>query len=49
MEKLTSERRNGIKTGYWSLKTKEEVVQKLGAIEIIVGSVQNSRFSSAGT
>lgn len=33
MEKLTSERRNGIKTGYWSPKTKEEVVQKLGAIE----------------
>lgn len=33
MEKLTSERRNGIKTGYWFPKTKEEVVQKLGAIE----------------
>lgn len=33
MEKLTSERRNGIKTGYWSPKTKEEVVQKLGTIE----------------
>lgn len=33
MEKLTSERCNGIKRGYWSSKTKEEVVQKLGAIE----------------
>ena len=33
MEKLTSERCSGIKSGYWSSKTKEEVVQKLGAIE----------------
>lgn len=33
MEKLTSERCNGIKHGYWSPKTKEEVVQKLGTIE----------------
>ena len=39
MEKLTSERRNGIKTGYWSPKTKEEVVQKLGAIEHRAGDL----------
>ncbi|WNX84383.1 hypothetical protein RWV98_17690 [Agathobaculum sp. NTUH-O15-33] len=31
--KLTSERRNGIKTGYWSSAKKDELVQKLGAIE----------------
>lgn len=39
MEKLTSERRNGIKTGYWSPKNKEEVVQKLGAIEHYAGDL----------
>ena len=33
MEQLTHERRNGIRTGYWSPKTKEEIVQKLGVIE----------------
>ena len=33
MEKLTSERVNGIKQGYWSPASKETVVQKLGAIE----------------
>lgn len=33
MEKLTSVRCNGIRSGYWSPKTKEEVVQKLGVIE----------------
>lgn len=33
MEKMTSERCNGIKKGYWSPKTKEEVVQKLGLVE----------------
>lgn len=31
--RLTSERVNGIKTGYWSPEKKEELVQKLGAIE----------------
>lgn len=33
MERMTLERVNGIKTGYWSPKTKEEVVQRLGAYE----------------
>lgn len=33
MAKLTAERCNGIKTGYWSPETKETVVQKLGEIE----------------
>lgn len=33
MERMTHERCSGIKRGYWSAKTKEEVVQKLGAIE----------------
>lgn len=31
--KLTSERVNGIKAGYWSAAKKDELVQKLGAIE----------------
>ena len=31
--KLTSERVNGIKSGYWSPAKKEELTQKLGAIE----------------
>lgn len=30
---LTSERVNGIKTGYWTVAKKDELVQKLGAIE----------------
>jgi len=33
MAKLTYERCNGIKTGYWSAAKKDELVQKLGAIE----------------
>ena len=33
MPKLTSERVNGIKNGYWSPYTKEVCVQRLGAIE----------------
>lgn len=33
MDRLTSPRVNGIKTGFWSPKTKEEVVQRLGAYE----------------
>lgn len=33
MERMTLERVNGIKTGYWSPKTKEEVVQRLGKYE----------------
>ena len=33
MERLTHERANGIKTGYWSAATKEELVQKLAAYE----------------
>lgn len=31
--KLTFERCNGIKTGYWSSAKKDELVQKLGEIE----------------
>lgn len=31
--KLTSERANGIKTGYWSAAKKDDLVQKLGRIE----------------
>lgn len=31
--KYTSERCNGIKSGFWSPHSKEAVVQKLGAIE----------------
>ena len=33
MAKLTSERVNGIKTGYWSPYTKEVICQRLGQIE----------------
>lgn len=33
MERLTHERANGIKTGYWSAATKEVLVQKLAAYE----------------
>lgn len=33
MERLTHERSNGIKTGYWSPATKEALVQRLAAYE----------------
>lgn len=33
MERLTHERNNGIKTGYWSLAKKEELAQRLAAYE----------------
>lgn len=33
MNRMTHERRNGIKTGYWSPNTKEELVQRLAAYE----------------
>lgn len=33
MERMTHERVNGIKTGYWSQKTKEEIVQRLAEYE----------------
>lgn len=33
MNRLTSERRNGIKTGYWSTEKKEVLVQRLAAYE----------------
>lgn len=33
MERLTHERCNGIKTGYWSAAKKEELVQRLAAYE----------------
>ena len=35
MKRLTSQRVNGIKTGYWSAASKEEVVQRLDAYENI--------------
>ena len=35
MNRLTSQRCNGIKTGYWSLAKKEELVQRLGLYEDI--------------
>ena len=35
MERLTAERRNGIRTGYRSPARKEELVQRLGAYEDI--------------
>lgn len=33
MERLTSPRSNGIRTGYWSPAKKEDLVQRLGAYE----------------
>ena len=33
MAKLTSERVNGIRSGYWSPAKKEELAQRLGALE----------------
>lgn len=33
MERMTHERANGIKTGFWSPATKEEIVQRLAAYE----------------
>ena len=33
MNRLTSKRCNGIKDGYWSPHTKEEIVQRLGSYE----------------
>lgn len=33
MERMTHERCNGIKTGYWSAATKEELVQRLALYE----------------
>ena len=33
MDRLTFERCNGIKTGYWSPAKKEDLVQRLGAYE----------------
>lgn len=33
MERLTHERANGIKTGYWSAATKEALFQRLAAYE----------------
>ena len=33
MERLTHQRVNGIKTGYWSAATKEVLVQRLAAFE----------------
>ena len=33
MKRLTSERVNGIKTGYWSPAKKDELIQRLGRYE----------------
>lgn len=33
MDRLTHERNNGIKTGYWSPNKKEELVQRLAEYE----------------
>lgn len=33
IERLTHERKNGIKTGYWSPSTKQELANRLGAYE----------------
>lgn len=33
MKRLTSERMNGIKTGYWSPAKKDELIQRLAAYE----------------
>lgn len=33
MNRLTAERMNGIKTGYWSPVKKDELIQKLGPLE----------------
>ena len=33
MDRLTHERCNGIKTGYWSAAKKEELIQRLAAYE----------------
>lgn len=33
MAKLTSQRVNGIRSGYWSPAKKEELVQRLGSLE----------------
>lgn len=33
MSKLTAERVNGLKTGYWSPAKKDQLIQKLGPIE----------------
>ena len=43
MERLTHERANGIKTGYWSAATKEVLVQKLAAYRTRAMSPTRSR------
>ena len=35
MERLTAQRCNGIKTGYWSPAKKDDLVQRLGSYEDI--------------
>lgn len=45
MERLTHERVNGIKTGYWSAATKEALVQRLAAYE---NTDQNGRVHRRG-
>jgi len=33
MQRLTAQRVNGIKTGYWSAAKKDELIQRLGELE----------------
>ena len=47
MERMTHERANGIKTGYWSPATKETLVQRLAAyentgLECIAGGIKDT-------
>lgn len=49
MERLTHERVNGIKTGYWSAATKEVLVQKLAAYEIRAAIEQAAKNSETKT
>ena len=49
MERLTHERVNGIKTGYWSTATKEVLVQKLAADEIRAAIEQAAKNSETKT
>lgn len=48
MERLTHERVNGIKTGYWSAATKEVLVQKLAAYENMNNERNNTTAGGIG-
>ena len=45
MERLTAQRCNGIKTGYWSPAKKDDLVQRLGPYEDI--GLEPSTWSKA--